>query len=680
MKFLFPDFLWALSLLAIPIAIHLFNFRRIKRVYFSNVRLLKEVKTKTNSFRRLKHLLILLSRLAFISFLVLAFAQPFIPSKNQKAISNLSGLVSIYLDNSFSMQSELGNDNYLDLALSYTDDLVKVFPNDTRFQLITNDFENKEQYPSSTEEIQDRLTEFNYSNSYRELNSVYDRQFSLLDRYAPEKRNQVFWFSDFQKSTSGDIDRLALDSLNQYYIVPIKSEGTPNIVVDSVWLSNPFIKAMETNQINLRLKSFNSEDLDDVVLKLFIDDQQVSTTRINLPAQASGTAFFNFTVQGEGLKACRISFEDYPVTFDNDYFFVINASPSISILHLYEQNPNSYVDNVYSNESVFDISSYNINSLDYNLIKQAELIVLNEVENVEGELASSLREFIQEGGSLMIFPGRQSKPSLLEFLTSIRVSGAQAVRPDSLGSGKTNELALLNVQNPFYQGVFEKVPGNMNMPYGNAVLRWNNLGDNILLFKNRRPFLSKFSIQRGNVYLFASPLENEYSNFAKHAIFVPIMYKIASSSKSSDEKLAYTFQDKSIRLKVKNPAKDQVYKLKKGELEMVPDQRIIGDELLMELPEMALEAGYYNLMLGEKQENIIALNYGKEESVMDFYSLDEIKNRLGNKKNVQIFDFEANESFIEDFKNRNIQVNLWKYMLILALVFLFVEILLIRIL
>ena len=131
--------------------------------------------------------------------LVLAFAQPFIPSKNQKAIQNLSGLVGIYLDNSYSMQSELGNDKYFDLASVYISDLVKVFPKEARFQLITNDFENKEQFPIAAKEITDRLTETRYSNAYRDFASLYRRQSSLLSRYSNNKKIKSSGFRIFRK-------------------------------------------------------------------------------------------------------------------------------------------------------------------------------------------------------------------------------------------------------------------------------------------------------------------------------------------------------------------------------------------------------------------------------------------------------------------------------------------------
>ena len=81
MSFLYPGFLWALTALAIPVIIHLFYFRRYQKVYFSNVRFLKEIKEETATRNRLKHWLILVARLLAITALVLAFAQPFFPDE-----------------------------------------------------------------------------------------------------------------------------------------------------------------------------------------------------------------------------------------------------------------------------------------------------------------------------------------------------------------------------------------------------------------------------------------------------------------------------------------------------------------------------------------------------------------------------------------------------------------------
>ena len=94
MQFLYPSFLWALLALAIPIIIHLFFFRRFKKVYFTNVKFLKEVKEETSARRKLRNFLVLLMRLLAIAMLVFAFAQPFIPQteevqKGEKSVSRI---------------------------------------------------------------------------------------------------------------------------------------------------------------------------------------------------------------------------------------------------------------------------------------------------------------------------------------------------------------------------------------------------------------------------------------------------------------------------------------------------------------------------------------------------------------------------------------------------------------
>src|SRR5690606_2488386 len=138
MSFLYPTFLWALAALSIPVIIHLFNFRRTTRVFFSSTRFLKEVKEVTTAKRRLKHLLILASRLLFIFFLVMTFAQPIIPAREQ-----LSGHrnIILYLDNSLSMSAQFEDKSRaLDAATAFAHDIVALFPSDTRYKLITNDF------------------------------------------------------------------------------------------------------------------------------------------------------------------------------------------------------------------------------------------------------------------------------------------------------------------------------------------------------------------------------------------------------------------------------------------------------------------------------------------------------------------------------------------------------------
>ena len=138
MTFLYPSFLWALAALAIPILIHLFNFRRTTRIFFSNNRFLRQVKEVTTAKRRLKDYLILASRLLMLLFLVLAFAQPVIPAREQFANGKS---ILLYIDNSKSMTAQMEEKTRgLDAAILFAQNIVELFPADTRYKILTNDF------------------------------------------------------------------------------------------------------------------------------------------------------------------------------------------------------------------------------------------------------------------------------------------------------------------------------------------------------------------------------------------------------------------------------------------------------------------------------------------------------------------------------------------------------------
>ena len=79
-----PKLLYALFAIAIPIIIHLLNLQKEKKIYFSSIRFLKEIKEKNRKRVKLKNILILISRILAITFLVIAFAKPYIAEKGNK--------------------------------------------------------------------------------------------------------------------------------------------------------------------------------------------------------------------------------------------------------------------------------------------------------------------------------------------------------------------------------------------------------------------------------------------------------------------------------------------------------------------------------------------------------------------------------------------------------------------
>ncbi|CCH52166.1 hypothetical protein BN8_01140 [Fibrisoma limi BUZ 3] len=690
MSFLYPSFLFGLLAVSVPIAIHLFNFRRTRRVFFSNVALLKTVQTETKSFRRLKHWLILAARCLFLACLVLAFAQPFIPSKNKIGLSR-QGVTSLYVDNSYSMQNERNTKRYLDIAIGRLDELLTLFRNATSLQLLTNDFSAAEQQAGSAEAIRDRVTSIRFAHTPRTLESVYKRQRNLLSSLSPSGGNQLFWFSDFQKSTAGDLSRLQIDTTDRLFLVPLDAQATKNVYVDSVWLSTPFIREMQNNSLNVKLSNGGREEVRNLPIRLYLDDTQTSTASATIAPGGSATVSLNFNVTSKGYHRGRIVFEDYPITFDNQYFFVIEASPAVRVMHVYEQRANTdYINTVFSNDSLFVRRSFNAQNFDVGQLKETDLVVLEGVSQVNGTLRTELERFVRQGGSLAIIPPPTPDISNYNpFLSALGVAGVQS--SGAAGSSPTLlPLAEPDRRNPFFRDVFQQTYQSdpLNLPSAAPVWRWSG-GDRLLSLRDGNPLLSQARAGQGYVYLLANPLATQYGNLAEHALFVPVMYKMAALS-VRPQRTAYSFDESLISLPISNPSERAVYKLKRDKLEIIPVQRLVGNQLLLEMPksnELAtgqeVESGYYELQLNNgpgagKTERLLAFNHGNQESAMDFYSADELRRAFANQPNVEVFDSIQDGDFVQVLEQENLGRSLWKYFLMGALAFLLIEVALVR--
>jgi hypothetical protein len=687
MQFLFPNVLWGLLALAIPLIVHLFNFRKTKRVYFSNVALLKTVDTKTSSFRRLKNLLVMLARMLFIACLVLAFAQPI--KRSADAVDQPVGINGIYLDNSQSMQNTSQNKRLLDLAVIKIDELLSLLNRTSNVQLSTNDFDGQDQFVSTAAKVKDRLTTVSFSETGRDLGQVYKRQRSIAEKFNPSGRNHFFWFSDFQKSTVGNPAEIKLDSNDILHLIPVEGKSTQNVFVDSVWLNVPFVREMQNNVLNVRVYNSGNKAVEKLPLRLYVDEVQISTSSVDLPANAYGTARFNFTVNSRGLHRGKVTFDDQPITFDNEYFFTLDASPSIRVLHLYGQrSEQNYIGKIFANDSLFNFKAFSVDNFNTGEIQNADLVLLEGVSTVEGERRAALDAFLKEGGNVALIPS--SSPSQVSLQGFLGAYGIQNLLVDNHipKVDGMQEVVQPDRKTPFFEDVFEQGTHNslMSLPRVYPKMQWTGVAERVLTLKNGKPFLTRTRVGNGNIYVFAAPFVKDYGNFAEHALYVPTFFKMAYLSSKAD-RLAYNFNEGYLQFYMPNAPKNAVYKLKNKQLELIPAQSMRGKTLILTLPKSSelqdnqlLGSGIYDLEINGKTEKSLALNHSKTESFMDMYTAAELREAFENQSNIKIYDDLSDGSFIQAFRESSMDKPFWKYFIIAALVFLLAEILITRLL
>ena len=653
MHFAYPAFLWALAALAIPVIIHLFNFRRTTRIYFSNTRFLNQIRQETTQQRRLKQYLVLASRLLFVFFLVMTFAQPFLPATDQL---NAGREVEIYLDNSYSMLSNVGEKTRaLDAGIRFAQEIVNLFPADTRYRLLTNDFAPFSNTYKTKGDVLDLLTQVRLSPVSRSYADIVQRLGTTPA--------DVYWISDFQKSTMGEITP-ATDSLRSWRLVPIRQESYSNVLVDSVYLDDPFVVGGQRNALNVRLKNAGNKRRDELVLRLTINDIQSGTASISLEANATGVARFDLEQGLTGRNRAVISFTDFPVSFDNEFYVSLNFSDKIRVVEV--RGKNTFVEKVFGNAALFSYKAFSPGNVDLAVLSQADLIVLNGLEELHPSLQDAVTRHAQGSGNVLVIPSARPLPSAIKSLfRNISLTDVRGT--------ETLEMEKPDFQNPFFENVFEEQSPAMAMPHAMPVIDGPADRSAILKFKGGKPFL----IQSGSAFLLTSPLEPAFTDFQNHALFVPVMYRIAASGHRSTQKPYYSLAESTVTLQGDSIAGETPVKLI-GKQEVLPPQRKFGDRVIMEIPRFSMDPGFYVALSQRDTLGLVAFDLDKKESLLESWSGEEVKSRMGDGKYVSVFAPSADGSFSSEIKERYLGTQLWKLALILALLFLLAEVLLIR--
>lgn len=598
----------------------------------------------------------------FIFFLVLAFAQPFYSSQEVPG-----DLVKIYVDNSYSMSNSTEDDiPALDLAIQSVQALIGQYPKHTQYMLLTNEFLTASEQSMRYDKLLDALTEIRYSPVSRSIDDVLSR---LQVSRNPDEAADIYIFSDFQKSTSMSAHRPPVDSSQHFYLAPINFRDVANLFVDSIYLTNPYLLANNTNAIHVKLRNNGTEVVEEVVLKLTINDIQVATAGVTVSPMASATVQFDINFDLAAVNSGRISFEDYPVTYDNEFYFALNTTQKIGVLEIKGESASDVLSKVYGNEQLFDFRSFSINNLDYSLVKDADIVFLNEVNTSHTTLNPYLQQYVEEGGHVVIVFGEQPA---LEQLAFLRLP--EPLRLTNADNLNLQPLAQPDLSNPFYESIFETSGETIAMPSAANTVTWSGAGMNILSYSNGAPYISRSVLD--NIYYIGGPLREGYSGFHNHALFVPVMYRLAALSQSVSEELYHYIDEPQFAIKEGSITAQDVAKLSRGEQEIIPSQMVVGSQVVFEVPKYTLTPGFYALENIGNVQKTLAFNYSKAESYLEQMTEKELNDYFGGS--ATIYDNSSVETFRAAIKDRNEGRSLWKFCLVLALSFLLIEILLIR--
>lgn len=669
MQFVFPWFLFALFALAIPIIIHLFYFRKFKKIYFSDIRFLKQFQEEKSTIEKLKKRLILASRLLALFFLVLAFVQPFI-GNNKNKLNQGTSAVCIYIDNSYSMGLKTGGEAALSIAKTKAKEIANAFTTGDKFSLLTNDLEGTHQRWMQKQDFLDAVDKIELSPNIKTVADITKKQATLFQTLGA-KNKLGFFISDFQKNMMDKSD----DTSFTAHFLDIQGNPEKNIFVDSCWFEQPVFTINATNKLIVRIKNAGNTQADKIRISVKINDAVKAIDDITIPAETTLVDSFNFTITQPGFQRGEISFNDYPITFDDKFYFAFSVDVNEKVLSIEDAETPNNIASIFTNDAHFVFEKSDKGQIDYSAFKNYTLIILNQLPEISSGLSSSLKEYATNGGNIYIIPNTNTNiSSYNSFLSNIN-AGTYAV-----AQVKTGEVTKINLKEDVFKSVFNQLPKNVETPKIKKlypILSSSNTNERELLSTNLNSSLvSKFDVGKSFVYLQAVPLNAEFSDLQAKAIFAPMVYNAAVYKKNNQPLFYIIGKDNLLELKNGNTTNESVYKLSNGKNEFIPENRSVGNTVLLRVNTTLSSDGIYAISANDKNLGIAAFNFDRTESNLKFTEKADLKNIFNQKNQIVLDNTKANLS--AEVKQIKDGVLLWKVCVILSLLFLLIEILLIR--
>ena len=638
MQFKHPELLYALFLLVIPILIHLFQLRRFQKVKFTNVKFLKAVKLQTRKSSQLKKWLTLLTRMLLLACVIIAFAQPFIP--NTKDFNEAQETV-IYLDNSYSMQAVGKNGTLLNEAIQ---DIINTLPEDEQINLFTNTqtFRN-----TTVKALKNDIIQLEHSPTQLNYDAVYLKGKQLFSGDGATTNNLVL-VSDFQQNSEALI--FEADSTINLKLVQPKSTLIANVSIDSVYVANSTAESLD---LNVKLSN-QGEALENVTVSLFNNESLLAKSALDIETDAETT----FSIPNDIAINGKLTVEDNGLLYDNTFYFNINSKPKIKVLAVNAETEDDFLNRIYTDDE-FEYISYKINALNFNLIPDQNLIVLNELETISEALKTALNAFKSDGGNILIIPSNNidlnSYNQLFKYLNINQY--------DALNTSD-KRITTINYNHPLLANAFYSKVTNFQYPRVGNSYRFSSSSNSVLNYEDGSTFL----LGNSGSYAFAAALNKDNSNFKNSPLIVPVLYNIGKQSLKLPQLYYSIGRPNTIAIDAVL-GQDDILTLSSEDNSVIPLQKTFSKSVVIETEDYPNTAGILNVKNKEQILQNLSFNYNRNESNLNYHNLQN----LGNA--------DVNNSLANTISNIKSSTNvnaLWKWFVIFAMVFLILEILLLK--
>lgn len=615
MQFSNPGLLWLLFLAIIPVIIHLFKFRRYKKVSFTRVDLLKLILVKTGFGNKLKKLVVMALRMLAICAAVFAFAKPFIPNFSLQSDSMVNHCV-VFIDNSPTLFADGNEGPLFESAKKSARAIVNDMPDNFTFNLLSNTTTNQSIVLQKEEMLQeiDKLSIVFHRSNYPEV-------LSAIKNFLTPNSVGVY-VSDFRKGFVGDNEQIS-DSFTSLFWVALPTLHNANIGIDSAWFESPQLLPNQMVTLKVKVSNYGNDIVEDIPLRLLENDQLIASTSASIEKETNAILTLQFNTGEQGWKNYTISLPGDELNYDDNFYLSCLVQKGSKVMALQPDNKTNYLQSLLTSDAGFEFVSYKTTELPYDQLSSVDMVILDGISDIGSGLLTELKKFVDNGGALMLFPSELAPHFSADFFKSFGLNTALNLKKQPI------QANLWDNQQSLLKGVFEKLPKNPELPLIQQYIDLSILGKKEVLWKlkNNDPLFVQLKKGNGNIFISSVGLHKDFGNLPLNPLFVPFMLRIAAFKNADQQLFDYTFQNQLQKISGVNLQLGQVYSFTNQTEEWIPEVVIRNNQHYLNHHRFVTSPGFYSLINNQQLEVAsFAFNVQSNLSVTALEEVGKVKN------------------------------------------------------
>ena len=532
MGFLAPWFLAGVVAVGIPIWVHLIRREQAVRLPFSSLMFLRRIPIKSMSQKRLKYFLLLSMRLLIILLLALAFARPYFPWLSGPLAGGAAEQFGvILLDTSMSMEygdrweraQAAADEAIADLGSTQEAQIV-TFSSD--FQILNLPTADKAALRAALEQAAPTASPTSYSQAFRAAERIAEDAGRPLS---------VVLISDMQKAGLSAAGQASLPPLADFRVVNVAEGEAPNWTVEGVRSRRTVYRARYPDRLVVQLRgSGTPQATKDVTFTLL--GRQIERKSVGIPASGVATAAFEGFDVPVGQNAAEITISPGDeLALDDKFYFTLERREANRLLFLRETGAEAELYYLRSALAAEDDSPFQIEArtpADARSVPLREyaMVILSNVRQLPGALVTELREYVEQGGGLVITAGSNTSASLERQLEGLWPGKTLEKRLMTREGERLVLLGEFDRDHPVFRDLREAGTDSLRSVEVYAYLRLEAGPESntavSLRFSNGDPALVEQTVGQGRVMLLATSFDNVWSDFPLHPVFVPLAHQI----------------------------------------------------------------------------------------------------------------------------------------------------------